>query len=339
MTRRAGLVLLYLAGVALVCLPAASYAQAGASVAVPGATPSFLADLTAANNGDTAAQVRTGTAFLQGRGVYRNVSEAARLLQLASQSGSAEGKAWLGSMYLHGRGVTQDPSQALVLIQQSADANNPVGIRFLAMMYESGHGVPLNLAKAAALFAQAADQNDGRAIARLGQLYLRGAGVPRDVGKANALFTQSASLGDSLGETLLARATLRSGSAAAAFTLFSQAAAGGNRVAAFKAGQMLINGKGTPADPVRGVRFLRQSAISGFAPAQRALGKAFEHGIGVKVNLVNAFVLYSLADEQGDLPAKTLLTGVTSRLTPAQLQLAQAALAKWNAAIYGSNGN
>ena len=338
MILRKGLVLFCLAGVSLVCMPVPGYTQTKTSaVTARGATPAFLADLAAANKGDATAQVRAGTAFLQGRGVYRNLTEAARLLQSATQGGSAEAKAWLGSMYLHGKGVKQDSARALTLIQQSADANNPVGLRFLGMMFESGQGVSIDLTKAAMLLGKAADLNDGHAMARLGQLYLRGAGVPRDVGKANALFAQSAALGDSLGQGLVARSTLRSGSASVAFKLFVQSAQGGNRVAAFKAGQMLLTGQGTQANPEQGIRFLRQSALSGFAPAQRVLGKAFESGVGVKVNLVNAFVLYSLADEQGDVKAKTLLAEVTGQLNPAQVQQAHVSLAKWNAAIYGAN--
>ena len=55
----------------------------------------------------------------------------------------------------------------------------------------------------------------------------------------------------------------------------------------------------------------------------------YEHGEGVKKNLVLAHMLYNLAAVNGEKTAKDNRDGITSQLTPAQLNEAKELASKW----------
>jgi TPR repeat protein len=100
---------------------------------------------------------------------------------------------------------------------------------------------------------------------------------------------------------------------------------------------MFQMGRGTAADPIRAVEFFRESANRGYAPAQRALARMFELGKGTPLNLVNAFVWYSLAKQQGDQIAAQRLPPLASKLSNGEHQHAQEMLAKWSAQMFGGD--
>jgi TPR repeat protein len=224
--------------------------------------------------------------------------------------------------------------------------------------------MPHDYSKAVAMFGQAAKLKDPEAFDHLGTMFLRGTGVKKDVAKAARLFRNGARLGDSwsqlnLGEMYESgnfelprkkkpadlpsvpsltssltmgtpdgsvRAPLNKPDFARAMRLYSMSAAGGNRVAAFKLGQMFETGRGTTQDFSKALNFYRQSAAKQYAPAQLALGKAAEFGTGTSINLTYAYLWYSLAAEQDNAEAAGQLKSVTQKLSPAQLADAQSLL-------------
>jgi TPR repeat protein len=76
-----------------------------------------------------------------GLGVARNLDDAARLFQRASDLGSNEATADLASAYREGQGVVQDFGRALALYRKAATAGDPGAMYFLARMYAQGQGV------------------------------------------------------------------------------------------------------------------------------------------------------------------------------------------------------
>ena len=117
---------------------------------------------------------------------------------------------------------------------------------------------------------------------------------------------------------------------AMALTLYGSAAAQGNRVAAYKLGELYRRGLGTEQDYGKALIYYQEAAYRRFAPAEVALGKASEQGWGTAVDLVAAQVWYSLAADQGDAAAGDLLALLKSKMTPEQMQQAGVRLSQWD---------
>lgn len=295
-----------------------------------------------------------GKAYYSGEGIPQDAVQAVQWFSTAAAGGAIEAQAWLGDAYLEGRGVSPDTAKAASLIQTAAAAGDPVGLRFLGVMYQTGQGMDRNYEKALEAYSSAAAKNDANSFDRLGILYLRGLGVKQDVGKAASYFTKGASLGDSwaqlnLGELYqggrihAARVASTAPGAAApagtlpglgapgdmnrtmAMSLFKQSAAQKNRIAAFELGMLYLQG----ANPDLGsaAQYLRQSASARYAPAQVEIGKILEVGQGVPVDLVHAYMWYSLAVGQGSQDANARLQGLTAKMTSQEIEAGESALA------------
>jgi uncharacterized protein len=310
------------------------------------ATKSFLTDLDYARQGRSDAQLRIAKAYNEGTVVWRNYSEAFRWFQEASKQGSTEATAWLGSLYLLGNGVAKDPVRASALLQQAVDKNEPVGLRFMGLRYEMGIGAVPDYPKAVDFYSRAVALGDPQANVRLGRMYLQGKGVARTPDKAFDLFTAGSRLGDSwaqlnLGEMYQsgfqpgtaavndAKGQSRSSSVGQpdfekAIELYTASAASGNRIAAYLLGRIYENGNGTARNDKLAFDYYKQSATRRYVPALLALGEAHEFGRGTGVNLVHAFVAYSLAVEYNhNLIASRNLKRVTQKLSSSELQHAQ----------------
>ena len=68
----------------------------------------------AAEQGFATAQFRLGQMYADGKGVPKDVVEAARWLRLAAEQGNADAQFKLGLMYALGKGVPKDYVQAYV---------------------------------------------------------------------------------------------------------------------------------------------------------------------------------------------------------------------------------
>jgi uncharacterized protein len=299
----------------------------------PTQNPAFQKDLAAAKAGDVQAQLKVAHFYYHGPNRARNYSEAVRWFQAASSQGSQEASAWLGSCLMYGRGTPKDYDRGIALITQAANANDPVGLRFAAQLVQK---VLHDNVRAAGLFEQAVQLGDANSMAWLGRMYLMGRGVPQDRNKAISLFNQGAAKGDEWAQLALGRIFLQKDqkNPNRAVQLFAASAAQGNAIAALRLGLMLQSGREVPQDLVQAARYLRQSAGSGYAPGERALGRTFELGIGVPANPVYAFIWYNLASQQGDKLAGDRLVKLTGNMSSADLEKARLTLNKWDARIY-----
>jgi TPR repeat protein len=309
--------------------------------------------LEAANPANTQAVLKLAKALYHGKR-RRSHNEACGLFEAASVRGSAEATAWLGGCYLYGRGVEKrDIARGVSLIQAAAQAGDAAGLMFLGVLYESGSGIKRNYRKAAVHFSMAATKGYAPAYARLGQLYLRGRGVSKNIQTAFELFKEGAQMGDHWSQLRLGQLAfngfvgpqgefLRQQSSTPnyemALQLFSQAAAQGNRVAALKAAQMHEQKLGLqPGDRLSGAqnwkklaKYYIQSARAGDSRAQLELGRLNEKARSNRGPLFS-YAWYSLAIRQGNEVAKDYLDALRARMTPDQVQQAEALLARWNA--------
>jgi TPR repeat protein len=85
-----------------------------------------------ADHGDVTAQYQMGLLFYNGRGVERDLTQAAQWFTQAAEQNHGEAQFNLGVLYEHGQGVETSPAQALhwymlaaqQSVEQSADALN-----------------------------------------------------------------------------------------------------------------------------------------------------------------------------------------------------------------------
>ncbi len=310
----------------------------GQSALSPTSTASSSAasnrDLDAARAGDTLAQLRVGKAYFFGtndRNGKGNHAEACKWFELASRGGSKEGTAWLGNCYLNGDGMRQDRELGGTLIRSAADASDPVGLRFLALMYQEGNGVQRDYSTAFGLLSKAVLLNDPNSYDRLANLYRSGLGVPKDLKQTAKLYAQGARLGDAwaqlqLGEMYYVGAPEADlpKDQAMALHLYEQAANQGNKMAAFYAGKMYAAGTGANQDYQKAIEYYSAAARRRFPAAQLLMGEAAEHGLGISVNLVDAYAWYSLAADKGNTKANERMEALAATFSPATKKEAEA---------------
>lgn len=304
--------------------------------------------LNAANQANPQADLALAKALYRGPEQRRNYREACKLFGEASARGSAEATAWLGSCYIYGRGVgKKDLAQGVSLLQAAAQADDAVGLMFLGVLHIRGLGVKRDHIKAADLFSRAVSKGYAPAYARLGGLYKRGHGVKPDIGKAFELFKEGAQKGDPWSQLRLGQLAYKgfvgpqgeglsqrspSPNYGMALQFFSQAADRGNRAAAFKVAQMYESQLGVAQDMKKAARYYRQSARAGDRRAQLAMGRLSE--MRSPYGPIWAYAWYTLAIRQGDVTAREYLDALRVKLTPEQLQKAEALLARWKAKRY-----
>jgi TPR repeat protein len=92
-----------------------------------------------------------------------------------------------------------------------------------------------------------------------------------------------------------------------AVPLLEPAVSAGNVVALTRLGDLLILGKGTGQDKIRGVDLLHQAVAQGFVPAYLSLGYSFEYGDGVPADPARAMEFYLQAAEAGVVRAQLIV--------------------------------
>jgi TPR repeat protein len=98
----------------------------------------------------------------------------------------------------------------------------------------------------------------------------------------------------------------------------------GNVQAQYELGIALREGRGTVQDFDEARKWLQRAAEGGDGRAQYALGLMFRTGMGIPVDNVKAYVWLNVAAAQGVPGAPSARDSVLGRLSPAELQEAQA---------------
>lgn len=126
-----------------------------ANIADWGMVQQFNKKLKQARAGKISAMYDVGNLYMRGRGVNRNMTEAAKWFQKAASTGHAFAQARLGILYFEGRGVKQNYPRAIKLLNAAAKQNVPSAFYQLANMYELGTGVSQDLHKSIAWYKKA----------------------------------------------------------------------------------------------------------------------------------------------------------------------------------------
>ena len=118
---------------------------ASANIADWGMVQHFNKQKEMAEAGKVQAMYDVGKLYQRGRGVNKNINEAAKWFQKAASAGHAASQARLGILYFEGRGVPQNYNKALKLLNAAAKQNVPSAFYQLANMFELGTGVRQDL--------------------------------------------------------------------------------------------------------------------------------------------------------------------------------------------------
>jgi hypothetical protein len=116
------------------------------------------------------------TAHAQQTGLQNAGIDATLLVQ--ANGGDAAAQVAVGESYQVGKGVPKDLQQAAAWYQKAADKKDIAGELHLAALYrDGGKGFARDMAQAAEWYRKAADQGEVEAQATMGTLYSMGQGV------------------------------------------------------------------------------------------------------------------------------------------------------------------
>ena len=109
-----------------------------------------------AKKGWAPAQYNLACCYANGKGVERNMKEAAKLFEEAAKQGHPEAQCRLGLCYEYGEGVKQDKEKAVRLYRKAAAQWEDHAQFNLGCCYADGQGVQRDEFKAAQCFYKAA---------------------------------------------------------------------------------------------------------------------------------------------------------------------------------------
>ena len=149
----------------------------------------------AADQGYAGAQVNLGILYNKGDGVPQDYIEAARWFRLAAHQGLAQAQCNLGKAYMNGTGVPRDYAESARWFRLAAHQGLAQAQCNLGVMYDDGIGVLQNATEVVRWYRLAADQGLAQAQYNLGVIYHGGIGVPHDLTQAAQLIKLAADQG------------------------------------------------------------------------------------------------------------------------------------------------
>jgi TPR repeat protein len=186
----------------VVCLLSAISVRADANT--PDEHPANVAELqTKATQGFVTQEMELAADYFVGRGVPKDLAQAAYWYRKAADQGDPSAQMNLGYMYVVGIGVTQDPAEAIKWYRRASFSIPDAKVN-LAGLYMRGIGVKQDNDEALRLLRSAAEKGDGRADAYIGLAYYLGLGLPVDRAAAEAWFIRGVKQNDPEAECLLA---------------------------------------------------------------------------------------------------------------------------------------
>ncbi|KAG0269037.1 hypothetical protein DFQ27_004969 [Actinomortierella ambigua] len=232
----------------------------------------------AADQGDGMAQNDLGWMYASGHGVKKNDTEAVKWFTKAAVQDHAEAQMSLGHMCTKGRGIARSETAAFQWFRLAgrlghADAQNSVGWR-----YDLGEGVAQDDVKALEWYNLSVAEGNGYAMFNAASFYELGLGTKRDVMRALQLFQQAAD-----NEEPNAQFHVQ----------FIQ--------------WLTAPGRQPPKTAEEAVAMYRKGVDEGFTAAHHNLGRAYERGLGVRMDMSMAMAWYATAAGQGHGDSKQRL--------------------------------
>lgn len=249
----------------------------------------------AAEQGLSEAQRVLGDFYLNGRGVKRDASKAAKWYE---KSGTPEARVSLGRLYVKGDGVRQNVKRGMKLIFDAAKSGNPYAQAQLGLRYKYGEAKSdeihwwngpetsgrKNAEKALKWFCGSAAKNDSYGLARLGVCYRDGYGVESNAVEAVRLFRKA--IENDTGYWGEYQRLL---------------------------GKCYRDGTGVARDVAKAVQLFREAAEWGDSEGQYCLGLCYLNGTGVEKNAKEGRKWLGIAAENGSEHAKGKLRSLSKK--------------------------
>ncbi|MBY6092515.1 tetratricopeptide repeat protein [Maritimibacter alkaliphilus] len=184
-------------------------------------------------------------------------------------------------------------------LKQRADAGDAQAQFELGQLYDEGAAVTQSYESAAEWFALAAEQGHAAALNMLGRYRHSGLGGQQDSAEALRLLQAAATAG--LPEHIFDYATAleATGNAAAAASLYRQAADAGHLEATVSLGVLFQSGIGVAQDLAMARSLFERAANQGNPRAMNNLGVMFARGEGTTQDYARAVALFEGAADQG----------------------------------------
>lgn len=187
---------------------------------------------------------------------------------------------------LSGTGVVTDTLDYPHVLVMALNGNHDAEFE-LGAMFEHGDGVGKDLAKAREWYEKAATAGNRQAAFNLGMLYRNGEGMEENIAVARRWFIRASDAGD-----------VR---------------------AAYQLGQMSYLGRGAEQDYNKALQYYLKAAKGGLADAQMNVGVLYVRGEGVAAqDVVEAYAWLTIAAENGAERSQSLLTSLSTQMTPEQ---------------------
>jgi TPR repeat protein len=275
--------------------------------------PASVAQLqTKATQGFIKQELELAADYFAGRGVPKDLAQAAYWYRKAADQGNPAAQLYLGYMYTVGMGVPLDKAEGIQWYRRAASSNDSEAKVNLATFYMHGDGVKQDTQEALRLLRSAAEKGDGRADAYLGLANYLGTGVPVDHAAAESWFKAGVKQHDPEAAFFLVvlegQAPGRAPDLTSQGKLLRLSAAGGYVPAIHGLGLLLVNHPELPQTARQATDLLMLSAGAGNWRSSAVLGMLSRDGRLVPKDRTAAYRWYRIAVLQGGQPAESYLS-------------------------------
>lgn len=235
-----------------------------------------------AKDGDAAAQTLAAEIYARGLGIAQNLTEAARLYNLAAEKGIPEAQFQAALFLMDGKVGQKDQKKAKAYLEKAVAAGHTLAAFNLAQLLLSDAATDTQKKQAYDLFLRAALTGLADAQYAVSQFLANGTGgIPFDEVQARAWLEKSARQNYDTAQLDL--------------------------------GTWMIDGIGGKKDYQAGFNWTKRAAEIGNVEAQRRLAHLYEDGIGNTGDQVSAAAWYVIARRAGlkDAALDNLLDGLT----------------------------
>jgi hypothetical protein len=224
-----------------------------------------------------------------------------------AEQGNADAQLALGWMYFNGRPPPKDTPQALKWWGKAADQDNASAQNLMGREFEFGWGGnPIDMGEAANWYLRAANLANHTAEHQLAMMYKDGRGVPQDLVQAYAwqYVYINAFRGDGTLRDLAPLMTAQQLSQArqAAINVFLARAARGDARAEDNLGANYLDDR----DFAQSTAWYRKAAERGDYDGEFWLGNAYQQGLGVPIDPIEAYKWMTVSIRNAPEAAKTM---------------------------------
>lgn len=148
-----------------------------------------------AEKGFSLAQYNLSRSYLNGKGVNRDLKQAAYWAKKSAQAGFSEGYLLYANFCFEGIGTERNLVESAKWMLKAAESGNATAQCYMGMNYHAGTGVKQNYVEAAKWYRKAAENGIPDAANNLADLYEAGKGVKADVTEAGKWYLFAAEKG------------------------------------------------------------------------------------------------------------------------------------------------